>query len=137
MNQRNTVQRGLVFSAMEQLPKHPTAEDVYLFIHEQHPGVSKATVYRNLNVLCKMGDLFRLSLPSGADRFDLAKNAHYHVKCIHCGRVEDVDIPYLSALQNEVASATGYELNTYQMVFEGSCPDCQKKGKNGLKSPEK
>ena len=127
MAQRNTVQRSLVLSAMEHLHKHPTADEVYEYLHTDHPGISKATVYRNLNVLCENGDLFRLSLPSAADRFDLAPHAHYHVKCRCCGKIEDVDIPYLESLQQEVSQATGYALNTYQMVFEGVCPACQKK----------
>ena len=50
MNRRNTVQRQLVAETILNLD-HPNAEQVYEEIVKNHPHVSKATVYRNLNLL--------------------------------------------------------------------------------------
>ena len=46
---RNTIQRTLVLEAVNHLRSHATAEEVYDAIVQQHPHISKGTVYRNLN----------------------------------------------------------------------------------------
>ena len=43
---------------MNQLHNHPTADAIYAFIAAQHPTISKATVYRNLNQLAAQGEIF-------------------------------------------------------------------------------
>ena len=67
---RNTVQCTLVLNAVNELKNHPTADEVYNLIAKEHPSVSRATVYRNLNKLTEEGQLSRRVIPGGADRFD-------------------------------------------------------------------
>lgn len=129
MLRRNTMQRGLVLNAVASYHGHPTADDVYGILHQAYPDISKATVYRNLNILCDDGELFRLSIPNQADRFDYANEAHYHTKCIVCGKVEDLHSKTLAQMKSKLEDETGYELDTYKMVFEGICPDCKKRNK--------
>ena len=57
MNQRNTFQRTVTLDAVHTLANHPTADDVYNFVHEKYPQISRTTVYRNLNKLCDSNDL--------------------------------------------------------------------------------
>ena len=51
MQTRNTIQRQIVLQAVNQMHNHPTADAIYAVIAAQHPTISKATVYRNLNQL--------------------------------------------------------------------------------------
>ena len=55
MQTRNTVQRQIVLQAVRSLHDHPTADSVYAVIAAEHPSISKATVYRNLNQLALQG----------------------------------------------------------------------------------
>lgn len=55
MQTRNTIQRQIVLQAVNQLHNHPTADAIYAVIAAQHPTISKATVYRNLNQLAAQG----------------------------------------------------------------------------------
>lgn len=57
---RNTIQRTLVLEAVNHLRSHATAEEVYDAIVQQHPHISKGTVYRNLNQLAKDGEIQKL-----------------------------------------------------------------------------
>ena len=50
MERRNTIQKQLVLEAVAQLHNHPTAEQVYAQVVKEHPTISKATVYRNLEM---------------------------------------------------------------------------------------
>ncbi|MEI3231561.1 MAG: transcriptional repressor [Gordonibacter pamelaeae] len=73
---------------------HPTSADVYDVVRERHPNISRATVYRNLGVLANRGEVLRVEVPNGADRYDFHNKPHYHAKCRVCGGVFDVDMPY-------------------------------------------
>ena len=80
MEKRNTIQKKLVLDAVLRLADHPTAEQVYAEVVKEHPTVSKATVYRNLNVLSQSGVLRHIPMPDGADRFDHRLTPHAHIE---------------------------------------------------------
>ncbi|MGN0530827.1 MAG: Fur family transcriptional regulator [Eubacterium sp.] len=126
MTRRNTIQRSLVLEAVNTLKCHATADEIYELIHKEHPNVSRATVYRNLNALSDDGKIKKLEMPSSADRFDHICSKHYHIKCKKCGRVFDVDMEVSSGLENNIKDRRGFEFTDYDIVFKGICPDCQK-----------
>lgn len=122
---RNTVQCALVLNAVNELKNHPTADEVYNLIAKEHPSVSRATVYRNLNKLAEEGQLARRVIPGGADRFDYRTDDHYHVRCLKCDRVSDVDMKHTGDLEKQINDAHGFEINGHDVVFTGICPDCK------------
>lgn len=128
MAKRNTIQRQLVIAAVRFLADHPTAEEVYDRITMEYPDISKGTVYRNLNSLVESGLLGKVSVPSGADRFDHILARHYHIKCTECGKFMNVEnFDYIPDMDGKVAAVTGYKMNHHDIVFSGVCPECQKK----------
>ena len=127
MAKRNTIQRQLVIAAVRFLADHPTAEEVYDRITMEYPDISKGTVYRNLNSLVESGLLGKVSVPSGADRFDHILARHYHIKCNHCGKFMKVEnFDYFHDLDDKLATATGFKMEHHDIVFSGLCPECQK-----------
>ena len=98
---RKTIQRALVLEAVNKLQCHATVEEIYQMVASEHPNISKGTVYRNLNQLADSGEIRKLEIPGGADRFDHRCHNHYHVKCLKCGRVFDVDMEYIADLEQK------------------------------------
>lgn len=127
MQERNTVQRQLVYHAVQELACHPTADEVYGQVVSTHPSISKGTVYRNLNRLSDTGMLRKIQMPSSADRFDITVSEHYHINCASCGQFCDIDYPYLRELNREIERDTGYRLHQHDIVFSGICPNCRDK----------
>lgn len=125
MTRHNTIQRSLVLDAVNRLKSHATADEVYAEVAATHPNISKATVYRNLNLLSEMGMIRKLEIPGGADRFDHICKEHCHVKCEKCGRVFDIEIPYIDGLDNRVENRNGFEITGYDILFRGICPGCR------------
>ena len=125
MTRHNTIQRSLVLEAVNRLKSHATADEVYAEVAATHPNISKATVYRNLNLLSEMGMIRKLEIPGGADRFDHICKEHCHVKCEKCGRVFDIEIPYIDGLDNLVENRNGFEFTGYDILFRGICPGCR------------
>lgn len=126
MARRNTIQRSLVLEAVNKLKCHATADEVYSEIIKEHPTISKATVYRNLNLLSEMGEIRRLEVPGNADRFDHISSDHCHVKCEGCGRIFDVDMDFVSGLESGIKDAHGFDFSGYDIIFHGLCPECKK-----------
>lgn len=127
MTERNTIQKQLVIDAAEQLKNHPTANEVYDFIHMTHPNVSKATVYRNLKQLAESGRLKCIENVNLADHYDHQCHDHYHIQCTCCNRVYDMDMEYMQNLNQKAASEEGFRIEGHDILFKGICPKCAKK----------
>lgn len=124
---RNTIQKQLVLEAICALKNHPTVDEVYKYIAEKYPGISKGTVYRNINTLVDTGVIMRTSCSAGPDRFDHMVQKHYHVACRQCGCFTDVPLDYNGHLDTQVSDLTGYAIDSHDIVFYGLCPLCKGK----------
>lgn len=91
-------------------------------IVQQHPHISKGTVYRNLNQLAKDGEIQKLEMPDGPDCFDHRLQRHYHAKCSRCGRVFDIEMDYMEDLAHRVKDAYGFAIDGHNLVFTASAP---------------
>ena len=125
MMKRNTIQRSLVFEAVNKLQSHATADEIYEKVVTEHPNVSRATVYRNLKLLSETGYIRKIEIPGGADRFDHLCHDHCHVKCEKCGRVFDVDMEYNTGIEKNIKDDRGFKFTGYDILFRGVWPDCQ------------
>ena len=125
MTQRNTIQRTLVLDAVRQLHNHATAEEIYQSVVKLHPSVSRATVYRNLSRLVDDGEIRRLEIPNEPDRFDHLCHQHYHVKCVKCQRIFDVDMEYLGEIESKIKDSHGFDIVGHDLVFWVICPECK------------
>lgn len=125
MSARQTIQRQIIQDELCALANHPTADEVYASVHEKHPTISKATVYRTLGKLADEGEVLRVKINNGADHFDHQTFAHYHVHCLSCGKVDDVTLPQLSGLEQSAAAGSDYVICGYSLQFDGVCPACQ------------
>lgn len=126
---RLTKQKQIVLNEVKSRYDHPTADEIYESIHAKYPGISKSTVYRNLSVLNKEG-LIRLVKVSGVAHFDLTLKNHMHVVCKCCHKVVDVGVSYNADYDKTVEEKTGFIIDEHNFMFEGICPECQRKLKS-------
>lgn len=102
--------------------KHMTAEQVYEELQKIYPAVARATVYNNLNKLCDVKLIRRVSLEDSPDRYDRIEK-HDHLVCQKCGRLSDVCFDDLtSALQKKF----GDDFLSYDLKIFYICPECRK-----------
>jgi len=103
---------------------HPTAEDLYAKIRIEHPNISLGTVYRNLHQMAENGKILCIAREGCPVRFDGNPAPHYHLACTACGRVLDVEMPFMHELDISAAAATGGEIHAHSVLFTGLCADC-------------
>ena len=126
MKKRNTIQRSLVLEAVKALQCHATADEVHDTIMKNHPDISRGTVYRNLNLLSDVGEIRKVELPGGADRYDHLCHSHYHARCAKCGGVFDVEMEYIADLEKSIKDPCGFEFTGHDIIFKGICFECNK-----------
>lgn len=122
---RMTRQRKIILEELRNLHTHPTADEVYDTVRKRMPRISLGTVYRNLEILSQWGLAQRLDLAGNRRRFDGTTGDHYHVRCVHCGDVEDVPIEPLRTLEESARSNTDFEIIGHRLNFLGLCPRCR------------
>ena len=86
---------------------------------------SKGTVYRNLSLLADEGEVLRVEIPDGPDRFDFTLRRHYHIRCIKCGCVSDADMDVIPDMPKRINNDNGWQFLDYDILFKGICPDCK------------
>ena len=128
-SRRNTIQKDLVRNAVYEMRRHVTANEVYEFVKEAYPTIGKGTVYRNLDILVDEGSLRKVEVPDGPNRFDFTLKNHYHVRCVKCGEVSDVDMDEIPDLLERIHNTHGIEFLDYDISFKGICPKCREKVK--------
>lgn len=127
MQTRQTFQKSLTLDAVKAMQCHPTADQVYAYVAEKYPEISRATIYRNLNQLSEAGEIRRIKNPCGADRFDHITEKHYHFICQQCHNLTNVDMPDISNLAELCAQQTGADIVESHIFFSGICSSCSHK----------
>ena len=122
-----TPQRQSIFRAVHDNHEHPTAEVVYRRVVQEIPTVSLRTVYATLHDLAAMGEIGELELGTGSTRFDPNVDAHHHLVCTACGRVQDVEDMF-SSVRLPTDLDHGFEVSGTEIVFRGRCAECRVAG---------
>ena len=119
--QRFSQQRERIYEAVRTSMEHPSAKMVYDALRPEMPRLSLGTVYRNLHQMAQEGRLRELEGPVA--RFDAVLPSHTHIRCVRCGQVADLELPYDPALDRE-AAGDGWVITGHELVFNGICPAC-------------
>ena len=122
---RNTRQRQVVLEELKKLSSHPTAAEVYEIARRRLPKLSLGTVYRNLELLAADGAIQRLAISGTESRFDGDPERHHHVRCVRCGRVDDVHGVPPDLVKARFRSLNGYDIIGHRLEFAGICPACK------------
>jgi Fur family transcriptional regulator, ferric uptake regulator len=125
MFQRNTRQRHAILEELRALSSHPTAAELYEIARRRLPNLSLGTVYRNLDLLARMGTIQKLEWSAGETRFDGEARPHDHLRCIRCGRVDDVGTPPLRLERQGGEDFRGYQILGHRLEYLGICPNCK------------
>lgn len=119
-------QREEILLVIKESYEHLTAEEIYKLVKKKNSTASRGTVYRNLNFLTKKGDIVKLSMQVGPDRYDYYHKPHHHTICKQCGKVFDFEykIDFTQILQNIYKQTEIYEIFP-SMILEGICKNCK------------
>jgi Fur family peroxide stress response transcriptional regulator len=125
---RLTPQRLAVYRYLASVTTHPTAQQVHAALAPDHPSLSLATVYNTLELLVSLGVVAALGTAGdNAMHYDADVSPHVNLACDVCHRVSDLASQHVSALEQEVAALSGYQLLRARVLYSGVCLACQAK----------
>ena len=120
-----THQRVEVYKAIHKASDHPSVEDIYAIVKKRIPSISLDTVYRTVDTFEKLGLVSRFQAPDGRYRFDTNVEAHQHLVCAKCGKIEDIHWSGLEELA--VPRVTGWsDLALASVEIRGLCEACRR-----------
>lgn len=124
--QRVTSERLALFDEIFSQHGHIDAEELLAGAKSRGLKISRATVYRNLDLLVECGLARKQRL--GRNRFLYEHlhggQQHDHLVCSQCGRVVEFMSPGISALQAEICRAHGFLPSRSSLQITGLCNSC-------------
>jgi Fe2+ or Zn2+ uptake regulation protein len=88
-------------------------------------------VYRNLNVLKKMGlvESRYFARHHQREMFETtAASEHHHFSCLGCGKIIEFETPHVERLRQQLRAELGVEFTRSYLYLEGYCAECVAKG---------
>jgi len=121
-----TPERLTLFDEIFSQHGHIDAEQLLASLRERGVKISRATVYRNLELLVECGLVRRHRLARRRYLYEHVHPGqhHDHLVCTECGRVVEFVSPGISALQVEICRAHGFVPSRHQLQILGLCKRC-------------
>ena len=109
---RYTSQRQAVWDEIKKSEEHRDAEDIYLQLKSNNHNVSRATVYRTIDVLVKNKMVRKMDLGDGRNLFEprIDDEHHDHMICLDTGKIIEFFDEELEDLQDKIAEKHGYKV---------------------------
>ena len=122
-----TPQRLAVLEEIIKDRGHRDCEDIYLSLKEMGNHVSRATVYRTLDILVKNGFARKMDLGDGRARFESKVESphHDHLICTSCGNIIEFLDQDVEDLQEKIAKRYHYKLQRHVHQLFGICKTCR------------
>lgn len=132
---RLTEQRRLLADLLDQAEDHLDAESVYLIARKRDSTIHRATVYRTLHTLKKLGLVDELDLMhvSGERHYyEVRPHAfHIHLVCTSCRGVEEPGGEFWEELKHRVRTETGFQPEVVRLEMAGLCSSCGRRAATG------
>ena len=124
--QRVTSERLHLFRAVYEQHGHIDAEALLATMKDRGLKISRATLYRNLDLLAEYGFVRRYRLGGRSYLYEHvhAGLRHDHLVCTDCGRVAEFVSPAIEALQREICRAHGFDPDEHTLQIHGLCVEC-------------
>jgi len=127
---RLTSQRQRVLGAVAAL-EHATPEEIATRLREEAgpdgAAPDTSTVYRNLELLERLGLVWHTHLGKGAPVYHAAEHPHLHVVCASCGEISSVDPALLDTAAERLAADLGFQLDVGHVALSGTCRACRER----------
>ena len=107
-----TNQRLMVFNILLDNEGHFECDDIIFKLSESGYKVSRATIYRTLDILVKYNLVRKLVLDDGKARYEnkMGADHHDHMICIESGKIIEFFSQDIEDIQDAIAKKHGYEI---------------------------
>ena len=124
---RHTIQRQAVWDEIKSNDAHRDAEQVYSALRKNNLNVSRATVYRTIDVLYKNNLIRKIELGDSPSKYENKVNSdhHDHIICVQCGRIDEFVDDKIESQQDKIIDKLGFKMIRHIHQLFVLCKDCQ------------
>lgn len=125
---RITSQRRTLIEVIQHAESHLDAASLLSLARERDPNIDRATVYRTLELLKRLGLIDELDLMhlNGEKHYYEVKTQrnHMHLACFNCGLIEELASPTFERLKQEISARNQFEIQVMRLEVGGLCKKC-------------
>ena len=126
---RATKQRLNIWDELSSTDKHRDIETILKDLKKNKINVSRATLYRTIDVFVKHNLLKKITLDSGKFLYEHNKKTitpqHDHIVCEDCGEIFEFYDNEISSIENKIADDLNLNVTKRVHQLSGTCKDNQ------------
>ena len=124
---RHTIQRQAVWDEIKSNDDHRDAEQIYSALRKNNLNVSRATVYRTIDVLYKNNLIRKIELGDSPSKYENKVNSdhHDHIICVQVGRIDEFVDDKIESQQDKIIDKLGFKMIRHIHQLFVLCKDCQ------------
>ncbi len=134
---RLTAQRRVLIEEIQNADQHLDAALLCERARKRDARVDRATVYRTLGLLKRLGLIDELDLMhlNGEKHYYEARTSkdHLHLACFRCGSIQEFTSEHYERLKEEIRKILGFSIEVIRLEVGGRCRACSK-AKSGVPS---
>lgn len=122
---RITPERFEVMEAALNYEGHFGADDLYIVMKNLKSTVSRATVYKTLELLVQCELISKRNFGDKLTRYEsnFKKQTHDHLICMDCGRIVEFINPKLNNLPEQISDELGFIASSHSFNVFARCKD--------------
>jgi Fur family peroxide stress response transcriptional regulator len=119
-----TPQRIAICKAVLSSANHPSADQIFEIIKEDHPTISLATIYKTLTLLFEIGLVGELRFNGNHTRYDPKTTLHINIICPKCMKIHDYETNNLKTHWEKIISDINGEILGQRLDVYRLCEKC-------------
>lgn len=120
-----TPARLAVIEVLETEPEHLSHNQILAEGQKIYPKLSRATVYRTMELLVDLKIIRPLYLNDPTQRFVSASGGHHHLICTNCDTTLEFDHCTVEELAHELSEKFNFQIRNHLLEFQGLCQTCR------------
>jgi Fur family transcriptional regulator, ferric uptake regulator len=125
---RLTSQRRALIETIQHADGHLDAASLLELARRRDPNIDRATVYRTIELLKRLGLIDELDLMhlNGEKHYYEVKTQkdHLHLACFRCGEIEEFSSPTFERLKREIGARNEFDIQVMRLEVGGLCRKC-------------
>lgn len=102
---------------------HFGADDLYILMKNQRSQISRATVYKTLELLVQCNLIIKRNFGDNLTRYEsnFKKQRHDHLICMDCGRIVEFTDDRIKELPQQISDNLGFDVENYSFNIFARC----------------
>ncbi|MEE8341261.1 MAG: Fur family transcriptional regulator [Candidatus Neomarinimicrobiota bacterium] len=124
---RYTKPRQAIWNELRSSNEHRDAEEILFTLRKRGLRISRATIYRTIDVLVKYDLIDKLDIGDGRSRFEYNDKYlhHDHLICTSCGKIVEFHDGKIEKIQSKIAKHHKFQLLHHNHQLFGICEECR------------